>query len=182
MFNLVQNITSALKTYEAKATDTRMGHKDNATDYTTGISSDPENTQSPETQSYNDDSVISIKALILFLEDYIETRLSSKLKPTRERSKDDTFAPWMRQEHSNSNIESQNAAHAYAHSSDISKKQQYGKAPERDLIHGDLKDVYSLVQDLRQLQKNNVNFIKIDHDSRFLDSIYKAVNRHKPRA
>lgn len=182
MFNLVQNITSALKTYETKATDTRMGHKDNATDYTTGISSDPENTHNPENQAEDDDSVISVKALILFLEDYVETRLSSKLKPVRDSGKGDSFVPWMRQGHSNSNVESKNAAHAYAHSSDISRKQQYGKAPARDLIHGELKDVYSLVQDLRQLQKNNVNFIKIDNDSRFLDSIYKAVKQHKPMA
>jgi len=181
MFNFVQNISSALKSYETKAADANMKQKRGTADYVTGASDHSEHEDSTPALYGDDESIVSVKALILFLEDYIEARLSSKLNQIEPQKQDDNFAPWLRTEHSNANMpqtaDSKNAANAYASSSSLSKTGQ--ERAKHKLAHGELKEVYGLVQDLRQIQKSDVFYIRIDDDKSFLDSIFEAVKKRK---
>lgn len=190
MFTFVQNITSALKPYEAKAADAQMRNKgkDQARSRGEQISSDEEEQGNFAVPSVDDDSVVSVRALILFLEDYVEARLAARLKaappvdPNADTKSHDHFSPWLKQDHSNSNTPpvaaTSRAASAYAKSSAMSKS---GRSSRNKFIeHDGLQDVYGLIRDLRQLQKNNVSFITIDNKNRFLDSVFDAVKKWRP--
>ncbi len=127
----------------------------------------------------NEGAVLSVKALILFLEDFVEARLdSAQVKSNTDTVEDLVFAPWMRHKPVNSNsqrdVRPDAAAKAYT-------RVAYGASYQPktvEVAHKEsLRVVYGLIQDLRTLKAKGVTHLSISSDQNFLDGIRFSVEQ-----
>lgn len=117
--------------------------------------------------------ILSVKALTLFLEDFLESRLGVKSAPVQEE-KQNSFQQWFQKKPSNMNA----AAQAYAYGSKTSKRRQKSEAtPSRD--DANLSHIYQLIVDLRALQKSGVYVLQLVPDRDFIEGISLAVEQAK---
>lgn len=127
----------------------------------------------------NEGAVLSVKALILFLEDFIETRLdSTQLKSNNDTVDDLVFAPWMRHKPINSNsqrdVRPDAAAKAYTRVAyGASYQPKTVEVPHKE----SLRVVYGLIQDLRTLKARGVTHLSISSDRNFLAGIRFSVEQ-----
>ncbi len=172
MVSLIENITSALEPLKTKAVNRYMGKN-----HQPSIVADKENRHD---NGHNGDlslddkefTTISVKALILFLEDFLETRLNSKLYSNLQETPS-PVSPWLRYKQSN-DIAPKKAARAYEHAAKASRgitasKSDYNKSHE-------LKDIYALIRDLRRLHECGINYLNVSNKKELINSIISAVN------
>lgn len=185
MFYVVQNITSALKPLERKAVDSRLGKKSkhaNKTEHNSPETIDDRDTVSDD--DFGEYSILSIKSILLFLEDFLELHLSSILPDESHQGEQLSFAPWLSKQRSNDfNVDprSNGAAKAYAHAAKtIGKPLQQKSGQQKQVMPEKVKNVYALIRDLRNLQDNGIGYLKINSQKTFLDGIYLAVQGLKP--
>ncbi|PCJ99057.1 MAG: hypothetical protein COA45_06330 [Zetaproteobacteria bacterium] len=195
MFSLVQNITSALKPLETEAVDARLGKKPKKSTTTSDdlddeVAKTHENHDDLREEQTDDYSILSIKSIILFLEDFLELRLSSVLSDREHKGEQLSFAPWFSKRQSNdsgTSVRSKNAIKAYAHAAETSgravyyKPQQQDDVKEKQASQIQVKSLYSLIRDLRKLQQRGTGYLKINTQKTFLDGIYLAVNLEKSK-
>ena len=183
MFSLVQNITSALKPLEPEAVDARLGKKPNKQ----GVTDDEhsgrhENSDISVGTDTGEHSILSVKSIILFLEDFLELRLSSALPDHSHSGEQLSFAPWFSKRQSNDasgSLRSQKAIKAYAHAAEtvrkIEKHERHGQEAVKDDAQMQVKSIYALIRDLRGLQESGTGYLKINSQKTFLDGIALAV-------
>lgn len=171
MFSFVQNITSVLKPYETKAVDARL--KRRGRDDSTAPQDHKAPKHSEVVSEAQEGQVLSVESLILFLEDFLESRLDSKLN-SGSMVDDDSFAPWLKQEHSNNNTNA--AAQAYAHCAKTAQRNHRTKP-----VKTDLSLVYGLIRDLRRLKALGVKVLRLDEACNFIEGISAAVLAEKER-
>jgi len=177
MFSLVQNISSALKPLKSEATDARFEKKRDS------LNKSDKNTHNKhfDGELFNDEefTTISVKALILFLEDFLETRLDSNMHHEKIAPKP-TLSPWLKYEQSNDMpppaMPPKEASNAYIHAAKASrgsvKKIEAATSPE-------LKNIYSLINDLRQLQDCGVKSLNVNSEKALINGIITAVKNAK---
>ncbi len=182
MFSVIQNITSALNPLEAKAVDARLEKKrHNPIDIDEEHNSD--NSDNSVVMEESESSNLSIKALILFLEDFLEARLGTKPVTDSSNTQQDSFAPWFKASPSNDgvDIKSKKATNAYKHGLEVLRaplKTFKGNTPDVSRQE-ELKNIYSLIVDLRQLQDSGVRYLDIGSKKTFIDGISFAVDTAK---
>ncbi len=127
-------------------------------------------------------NILSVKALILFMEDFIEARLSDD--PHSAMPVKANFAPWLRVQHSNTNesavLPTVKAANAYNHSAQTINNIK--SIPKSDVVsdaQDSLRTSYTLLRDLRDLQLLGVQVLRIDSNTTFLNAVFRAVEREK---
>ncbi len=169
MISIVENASSILKPLETRAIDKYVEEKHPDVKSAT---KDRRNKKHDNTNNNEEDgfTTISVKALILFLENFLEERLNSKLnlnspeKPTQE-------SPWLKHEPSN-DMQSKKAANAYAHAAKAARisvnKIKHSSAPE-------LKKIYELIKDLRRLQECGVKYLNVESEKALINGIIDAV-------
>lgn len=186
MFYTIGNINPASKTIETEAVDSHLEDRGRS-----GQEQNAEQGSDNDGLRYtgeweNELTELSVDALIRFLEDCLETRLTSQVLP--EPTKVDTTSPWMKTEHSNTNdsasknVLPRNVANAYAHgakavkiSSTYQSKDTESKSPTSNQTKN--KIVYHLIRDLRDLKTKGLTSLRIDNTKgSFLKSIEKSVN------
>lgn len=181
MFYVLPNITSALKPLEPEAVESQLRERKKDARQKSGdhpVSNQLEQNHSPITEDTM--TVLSVKALILFIEDFIEAHIGAQNDDvTRPVAKH--FQPWMRVEHSNANhpIPSVKAANAYSHVAQAVKKNQTSDHQKQSSNTPKLASVYALLHDLRDVQSDKVQFLKIQNDRPFIESIMSAVQKQK---
>ena len=179
MFSLVQNITSALKPLGTEAVDARLEKKR----YTYEDLPDEDRGALQEEPSGEEGefATLSIKSVILFLEDFVEARLASRLDPDKAMKHAD-MAPWFKQEQSNDTkaAQTKQAANAYARAAKTVGRS--GRRPQQQ-IHttgqAELKNIYGLIKDLRYLNELGVKVLAVHNQMTFLDGVFYAVERLK---
>ncbi len=182
MIPYLQNISSIKKPLETEATNTilEIKNKPNNKDQKINKDSSHEGNKYLD-QPNNEDNIFSVNALIYFLEDFLEHRLSSKLHDNPPQ-KTSSFKPWVKTEHSNMNEKPytapKKAAIAYAHGAEAIQTTLHNPVKEKK-NNEDIIDIYHLLRDLRDLRNDGINKIKLDKDGTFIDSIYKAVQMAK---
>lgn len=185
MFSLVQNITSALKPLETEAVDARLDKQPKKPRVTEDEHSerhdDNDSTMGTDIGEY---SILSVKSIILFLEDFLELRLSSALSDHSQSGEQLSFAPWFSKHQSNDlsgSLRSQKAIKAYAHAAEtvrkIDKRERRGQEATQD--EAQMKNIYALIRDLRVLQEGGTGYLKINSRKTFLDGIALAVELAK---
>lgn len=182
MYPSVHNVNSAPKTLEAEATDARLRkHKEDQDILNQNKRDQDENHDKRNAQS--DENVFSISALILFLEDFLEARLSSRLNQYEQPERVSVISPWVSKDISNSNeqrpgILPNRAARAYAHGANTIKRLvgNVSNTPNEDLPNEkQVQDVYHLLRDLRDLRDTGKKQLRLDGGETFLEGISKAV-------
>ena len=176
MFSVIQNIASALNPLETKAIDARLEKRrhnsDNLIDEESGFNS-------PSAMDKEDRSSFSTKALILFLEDFLESKLGTKSSTNSNDVEQASFAPWLKTNHSNDEeaIKSKEAAKAYKHAFEVLRAPlKTFKGHNVNISRQEeLKNIYSLIMDLRDLQDNGVQHLIISNKKTFIDGISDAV-------
>ena len=187
MFSLVQNITSALKPLEPEAVDARLGKKPNKQGVTDDEHSDRhENSDTTVGTDTGEYSILSVKSIILFLEDFLELSLSSALPDDSHSGEQLSFAPWFSKRQSNDangSLRSQKAIKAYAHAAETVRRVEKSERYEQDTAKNDaqmkMKSIYALIRDLRGLEEGGVGYLKINSQKTFLDGISAAVELAK---
>ncbi len=116
--------------------------------------------------------ILSVQALILFLEDFLESRLGSKLRDAPE-VKPNSFDRWFKKKPGNCNF----AARAYQQGAKTAR----GAGGHVDVSVGshetDLSHIYGLIRDLRALKISGVHVLRLESDTDFIDGISMAVLR-----
>lgn len=181
MFYVSPSITSALKPLEPEAVDSHVRDRkkdaqSNSKDHPTSDHSD----DSALDTAQDSMSVLSVKALILFLEDFIEAHIGAKQQDSVQPAAAH-FQPWMRVEHSNANhpVPSVKAANAYSHVSQAVKSSEKSDHTKHPAKAQKLTSIYALLRDLRALQSDKVQFLKIQNDVSFIEGILLAVQDNK---
>lgn len=176
MFSYLQTITSSFKSPETGAIDSYLKNKrqnQNSHD------SNSENTTHQEHHHYeqNETLEISVQAIILFLEDYLESKLdSSKSERSSSQTKNENNKPWLKQSHSNNNYAIKSATNAYSQSAKINKNTSVNNAQAE---HYDLNHIYSLIRNLRTLNNHGIKTLTINTSTSFLESITSAIKNIK---
>lgn len=171
---MVQNITSAFKPLQVEAADARLGKKkgeelEGTDDQGRKHQKNSDNTKEKEFSS------LSVKALILFLEDFVEARLEAKLRSQENRSESDVM-PWLKSAQSNDTerkAPSGDAARAYAQAAKTAPRKNMFRPQNK--INIDLKHLYTLIQSLRALELEGVKYLSIDTSLEFLEAVNSAV-------
>ncbi len=189
MYSNIQSINSTPKSLETEATDARLRNKakqDEIIDQDARKRQQDGFSQEPD----NETNIFSVNALICFLEDFLEARLSSKLnKDVPPNQKVSSFAPWMKADHSNANdrphVPANRAANAYAHGAETVKGVVRGQEPSTTGHHlndDNMNDVYHLLRDLRDLRDDGQKQLRLDAKLTFMDGVYSAVQDAKIKA
>ncbi len=178
MFSLVKSINSALKPLEIEAIDSRLDKNNNKFN---GMSSDRSDVNEDAKSDFSADEhiILSVKSIILFLEDYLEAKLSSKAPKSEFSEGDNDIAPWFKQNHSNdivgSSVNSKKAVTAYSHAAEISHKSNKFRQQGKTDIQ--LQFVYSLINNLRVIHNNGIEHLKIDCRKTFIYGVADAVKK-----
>ena len=126
-------------------------------------------------------STLSVKSIILFLEDLVESQLESNFHDHTFPEDDHNLAPWLKVGHSNDlpPIPSEKAIKAYMQAAKTSHGPLHNRdAHETYMRENDLKEVYSLVKLLRSLEAQGVKYLKIDGHRSFITAISLAVEKN----
>jgi len=183
MYPSVHNVNSAPKTLEAEATDARLRRHKEDQDILNQKKRD-QNEDRDKQNAESDANVFSINALILFLEDFLEARLSSRLNQYEQPERVSVISPWVNKNISNSNdqhpgVLPNRAARAYAHGANTIKRlvrpTSYTESPEDLPSEKQVHDVYHLLRDLRDLRDTGKKQLRLDGGETFLEGISKAV-------
>ena len=176
MFSIVQNISSALDPVKA---DQPVGDKKHESDQ--GQNQEKLESDSSAIIEESGDSVLSVQAVIMFLEDFLEKQLESKRAvKSKKPEQSNSFSKWLDKGSANSNdasVQPKQAANVYAHTAKTTKNYVNKRVRSGSPSHSDLKDVYDLIRDLRQLRERGIFHLKIASDRAFLESIKFAVSR-----
>ncbi len=184
MYSNIQSISSKPKPLETEAADARLRDKAKNADEEATLHDRDDQRKEVFEDSDNDTNVFSINALIYFLEDFLEARLSSKLNEADEKGVS-SIAPWIKTEHSNVNekpyVQPNRAANAYAHGAEVSKNTAQEDSVETNVQHNNEKvsDVYHLLRDLRDLRDGGISQLNLHKSATFLDGISSAVQTAK---
>ncbi len=180
MFSLVQNLTSALKVHEAKRApdDSQRGTKENSRYSSVSIIDDDNN---GEGEQYQDGAELSVQSLIWFFEDYFATRLDKKDDYAPVQSSQ-TFKPWMKNTYSNANEERPSpgkVASLYDKNSISSFCRVSENQVDGEEVRDELKGLYELLQNLRFLRDNDVEFLSIRYGKPFMGAVADAAEAAK---
>ncbi len=175
MLSLVENISSILKPLETRAVDAHIEEK-HLDIYAKNKGRKKKN--SGNTNINEDDfTTISVKGVILFLEDFLEARLNINLQNNETEQNQNTIKPWLRGEQSN-DTPPQKAANAYAHAAKVSRisvhKVNHNSSPE-------LKSIYTLIKDLRHLQDYGIKYLNIGNSEPLINAVITAVKLIKSK-
>lgn len=131
----------------------------------------------------DDEAVVSTEALLLFLESYLRRHYG-----TATLGSDGEQAPKAFPNRSDVNIEAMRfkAAHAvqaYAHAAEVTQKVQK-RAKDTDECTVDENDenfiaLLSLMREIRQLSRNDIDYVKIGRGADFVKSVSAAVKKAK---
>ncbi|MGH1374943.1 MAG: hypothetical protein ACRBCK_01235 [Alphaproteobacteria bacterium] len=173
MFDLVQNIASVLK--PANVQEVSHGFQEKR-------AQERDNRNSSHSEGDGDagrtgeNTILSVKAVILFLEDFVETRLASEAPFQDGTSDDAVLAPWMRNRPSNSNQPEHtlpdDAANAYTRTA---RSSQYQPKANKIDDQESLRTVYGLIKDLRSLKARGITHLSISSAYGFLEGIRISV-------
>ena len=179
MFSNVQNVNSVSKPLETEATDARLRRENHSEDI---VDHDQRDHGHNSEELDSEMNIFSINALIYFLEDFLEARLSSKLNESSTPENVSSIAPWMKSEPSNANekpyIPPKSAANAYAHGADTIKSDN---AQEKHSHHEKVSDAYHLLRDLRDLRDAGITQLRLNSASTFFEGVHNAVHAEKLR-
>lgn len=162
MSTYVPNIGS-VKPYEAEALDAKLQKRRKDQD---GAQSRKEHSED-QIEDTDTGQILSVQALILFLEDFLESRLGSKLQNTPEESSN-AFDKWFQKKPSNAN----DAAQAYRQGARTSRGAVHKVSTEDGKV--DLSHIYGLIRDLRDLRRAGVHALRLAPDTDFIDGIALA--------
>ncbi len=182
MFSLVQNLTSILRSQEARAVDSHLPRKRGGGEDAPNSRDDDRFGGEPSDHVDTDGAALSVESLIWFLEDYLEERMSKGAK-AQDSYIDDGFKPWVRQDVSNNN-DSMPSPRKVAGIYDKNAKTFSATRSSRRAgdveAHGDLaKDIYFLIHDLRVLKEHGVYKLVPENDCSFLEGVFRAVDKKK---
>lgn len=169
MFSFIQNIGSLRKPYEADASDAKLQRRrrDEVLD-----EGQVERYEHSEDHDGDGGQVLSVQAIILFLEDFVMSRLDSRLKSDEGETGDGDFlSPWAKTTASNEN-DMKEASLAYAKCSKAVRSVRSSSVEDTNLSH-----VYVLIQDLRDLKALGVTVLRLDGNSDFIANVRAAVDR-----
>lgn len=203
MFSFVQNIVSALEPLKIGAIDSRFEKNNDQVQVDQDASG--ENSQD---QSFNEESLssleeghsnsFSVNSLIYFLEDFLESSLSSNIdvfSPKNQHHGNDisTIKPWLKPAHNNNinrqrstsdntNAYAKQAAYAYADRASstnrIKRDQDRDKATQTNK-QDNLHNIYNLIRDLRVLKRSGVTHLNVLDNATFLDGVNSAISMNK---
>ncbi len=177
MFSFIQGISPISNPLETKETNARPKQK--RQDISDEHPEQSENNTSAEDGEY---SVLSVKSIILFLADLLEARLGAKRHQNSIESKRDPLAPWLKTRQSNdtSTVQSRQAASAYARTAKkLNMPLKIQSTESRNVEQTEIKRIYSLIRDLRDLQDHDIEYLKINSDTTFVEAIFAAVEKVK---
>ena len=182
MFSIVQNIASALKPLEVEAADARLQKKKDDPE----IGGDDSSNSGAHDTAYQDDeregSFMSVKSIILFLEDFIEARLESKAEDRTFLDDESTMAPWLKAKHSNdsASIPSDDAIRAYVQASQtVAKYSNPAASPVPKSVparENDIREAYALIKVLRSLEDQGIKHLKVDSQAPFIRAVSEAAS------
>lgn len=179
MFSMVRNIASAFKPYEAEAADARLQKEEQKSDFGGNDDSLDGNRHSefPENDVSAEISSLSVKSIILFLEDYVESKLEANTQDSRLIDHDENFAPWFRTKQSNDvqAVPSDNAIKAYVQAS---KTSAAPIGPISQARASDIREAYALIHLLRSLEEQGVRYLKVDGHASFIDAVSQAATKN----
>lgn len=189
MYSNIQSINSTPKPLETEATDARLRNKGKQ-DETIDQDAQKHKQGGFAQESENETNIFSINALICFLEDFLESRLSSKLNADIPKNQDvSSFAPWMKADYSNANdkphIPANRAANAYARGANTINMRPSGTITSDQTHHlndDNMNDVYHLLRDLRDLRDSGQKQLRLNGTLTFMDGVYSAVQSAKIKA
>ncbi len=183
MLNIVQNLTSVSKTQGIEKTDANVRKEQRDIEVINenrhkkhGDKGSPNN----NTNNNKDEAAppISIKSIILFLENFLEERLDLEINHDERENYHkvkSNISPWLKQSHSN-DVQPRKAVNAYAHAAKVSRisvnKIHHSDIPE-------LKNIYTLIKDLRKMDERGVKHLNISSNKSLINSIIVAVNNTK---
>lgn len=178
MFSIVQNISSALRPASNDHTYDRKGGKNQ---HGQGRNDYSAHDDKGLYEAHETGSVMQVRSVLLFLEDYLENQLLPYKVSLEKDDKDksDFVNKWRGPDAANGNGDANNpynAAKVYAHVSkgvNVNARRLEGKP--RNLSE-ELRDVYALIRRLRSLEERGVSSIRVPHDIPFLRGIRYAVD------
>ncbi len=183
----VGDIYSVQKSLEARAVDTYSSSNEKYRNIKLKKYQGNKNKENEDNEG--DYITISVKALILFLENIIETRLNTNLYFDNEGNnikKDDNvnISPWIKNKPSN-DIKIRNAVNAYKHvANSVCRSDGINSNNiSHNLTHInniDTKEIYSIVNDLRYLQDNGIQYLNINNKISLVEGVIDAINIRKP--
>lgn len=159
-FSGVSNIRPYGVDKSDKVSDRKSRHHSERDDY---ISEQDSHGQDVEPQ------VLSIKAIILFLEDFLEARLGTSFVQEPPEVKN-SFESWFDKKPSNLNEANQ----AYAYSSKIARRSYKGGSSTEERS-SDLSNIYKLIIDLRALENDGVKVLRLVPDRDFIGGVTQSV-------
>ncbi len=168
MSTYVPNIGS-VKPYEAESLDARFQRRRQDEQGNHDFSREDEHESWEEEE---DGQILSVQALILFLEDFLESRLGAKLHKDVPKEPN-AFEQWFRKKPDNCNA----AAQAYKHGAKTAQSKTYSSSLKQKQSEMDLSHVYGLIRDLRHLRKSGIHVLRLSPDTDFMNGIALAIER-----
>lgn len=171
MSDFVQNLGTVLKPFASQPAE-KPSYRKYQENRDNSKERKKQNSDKEPPEKTENTAVISVKAVILYLEDLLEAKLNSKFKQTGTQKPQSAIQPWLKQDHSNQN---QQAAQAYRAASISSRNRQVTKAKQQQ-EHHELKEIYYILKKLRSLKDRGILTITVSQQERFIDSIWHAVH------
>lgn len=156
-----------IRPYEAETIDARLERRRREQQANSNSNHDKSDARFDE----EDGQVLSVKALILFLEDFLEANIGLE-KQSIEQKSDNSFAKWFNKTPSNLN----DAAKAYAYGSKIARRGRKVRAEVNHVKIPNLSHIYGLIVDLRSLERKGVRVLRLKPDTNFIDGISQVVD------
>ena len=187
MFSTVGNIfTTKPPGHEAQSTDTRLGIRRHDPEFQRGQHNNQEDPQSGFDE--DDDAVVSIKALKLFLENILKERAPAAKSAMRKAAAEQETL-FDVEEHRGAQLhQTQQSSHA---AMAANAYQRGARAlPQKEIINNTQKTptqgaklsaedthiVHGLLNDLKTLSARNIQYLRIERSESFLGSLVAAVN------
>lgn len=176
MFSIVQNISAALRPASNDHSYDRRDHQGEGRS-ATGDRSDRERLY----ETHETGSVMRVRSLLLFLEDYLENRLLPRQTAIPEDISPQNRMPksWRGPDAANMNKEKRDAHYAaklYAHVSQTASVQSLAQTEMVRSLSEELREVYALIRNLRELEAKGVGYLRVPHDIPFLRGIRYAID------
>ena len=178
MSDVIQHIGSVPPSFEAKASDARLGDK--ARQYS-GQGQKRNKQHHHDGEDDHAQTQISIGALILYLEDMLAVD-----QPSQDYVSNHSYlAPWMRAagRAANSNIPAaRGAAKAYGHAARTgsSSRRLTRTQDQTQLNDTQIAHIRRMIHDLYFLQKQGLHHIHVDENESFLNGVTAAISVYLP--
>lgn len=196
MFSALGNIFS-IKPRQAEQTDTRQGIQRHDPEYERR----QKKKENKENQEFNQDrATVSVEALRIFLENFVNGKTDNgatfepfdaqdgaeaNFEPTDYKIQTDLELPETNGKAEKSGDAAmaastyQNAAQAKETTVLFETTDQGATGPTLDLSAADIRTIHSLIEDLKILNAENIEYLQIERADTFLDSLVNAVNKAK---